>query len=450
MISHAEKLPRIIKFTVVFIASFLICLLITGVYVKNKNNMEQAQIEQLVLTYSNKVSTVLTKLLYKTQVLSALVIQNNGEIEDFNRVAASIIDDPSIRNVILAPDGIVSDVYPLEGNEAVIGLNYFLEGAGNKEAIDAKTTGQLVLGGPFTLVQGGQALVGRLPVFTKAHNQEAEFWGLVSVTLNYPEALESAELNQLKTQGFAYEIWRINPDDGNRQIIASSDYDYNHSAPYVEMPLSLLNAEWSFRLSPIRMWYQYPETWIFTLIGLILSFLIGFLVLHNHDLISMRNELEDLTYNDPLTGIMNRRGIFRYLEQMILESEKHFILCYMDLDKFKLINDTHGHLAGDMALKHFAQSIKKQLKHRELAARIGGDEFLIVFPDTVEICKIDSFFQQLKKNLDSCPDRNNNIDLVFSVGYAVFPDDGATLDELIAAADHAMYQEKAACHSCTK
>lgn len=93
----------------------------------------------------------------RQEILSALVIQSDGEVKDFESVAATIVDDPAIRNVILAPAGIVSHVYPLKGNERVLGLNYFLEGEGNREAVMAKKFGQLVLGGLFNLVQGGQA-----------------------------------------------------------------------------------------------------------------------------------------------------------------------------------------------------------------------------------------------------------------------------------------------------
>jgi len=123
-------------------------------------------------------------------VLSALVIQNDGEIENFKQVAAIIIDDPAILNVLIAPSGVVSDVYPLQGNEAVIGLDFFGEGAGNKEAVMAKETGQLVFGGPFDLVQGGQALVGRLPVWIDMPDGNNAFWGLVSVTLKFPQILD--------------------------------------------------------------------------------------------------------------------------------------------------------------------------------------------------------------------------------------------------------------------
>lgn len=190
MISHNIK--RILSFVVVFCIAMLLSVLVTFAYTQNKIKLEHSQMQQVATTSATKVGNVLSKLLYKTQVLSALVIQNDGEIRDFERIAATIVDDPSIKNIILAPNGVVSSVYPLAGNEQVVGLNYFTDKDGNKEAMLAKITGKLILGGPFNLVQGGQALVGRLPVYLTNAQGEKSFWGLVSVTLNYPQALEAA------------------------------------------------------------------------------------------------------------------------------------------------------------------------------------------------------------------------------------------------------------------
>lgn len=436
-----EKSKRWIGFLLVFSLSFALCLLVTTAYVRNKSNMEFAQMEQLVLTRANKINNVITKLLYKTQVLSALVIQNNGEIREFERVAATIVDDPAIRNVLVAPGGVVSHVYPREGNEKVLGFNYFTKSEGNQESIAAKERGQLVLGGPFHLVQGGQALVGRLPVYL-GERSEKDFWGLVSVTLNYPQALDGAELDQLKNQGFAYEIWRISPDTNARQIIAHSDYDYNRHARYVEKPMSILNADWYFRLSPIRNWYEYPETWIFTIAGLLISLLIASLVMHNCDLQRMKAELEDITYNDALTGTLNRRGVFQALEALLAEPQAHFTLCYIDLNQFKSINDTYGHNTGDQMLRQFAAVFMRRIQENHIFARIGGDEFIFICKEAEEA--VDAFFAQVRADLRQAVVEvpGGALTIAFSMGKASYPADGKTIDALIASADSEMYREK--------
>lgn len=401
--------------------------------------MERAQMEQLLLVNSNKVENVITKLLYKTQVLAALVIQNNGNIKEFEQVASIVVDDISIRNVILAPDGIVTHVYPLEENETVLGLNFFADGDGNKEAILARDQKQLVLGGPFNLIQGGQALVGRLPVYIKG-----KFWGIVSVTLNYPQVLAEAELDQLKTQGCAFEIWRISPDTKERQMIANSNYDYNARAPYVEKPLNILNASWFFRISPIRNWYEYTETWIFILFGCFVSFLVASLGTHNLELSKMRCNLEHLSYLDPLTGILNRRGILEKLEQLIKDHPKPFLLCYVDLNDFKQINDQYGHNVGDRVLNGFAQIVKRNLKQNHFFGRIGGDEFLILFKNESDIKKMERFlFTVAQECQDAVQNKEGKkISILFSTGTASYPQEAVTMDELICVADNKMYMQK--------
>lgn len=430
-------------FVLVFLSVFIICVVVTAGYVNNKSHMEYAQMNQLVLTKTNKINNVISKLLYKTQVLSALVIQNNGDIDDFERVAATIIDDPCIKNVILAPDGIVSNVYPMQNNEGVIGLDYFSKSEGNSEAIQARDTHSLVLGGPFNLIQGGQALVGRLPVYLPGAEGENKFWGIVSVTLNYPQVLDGAELSQLQDQGFAYEIWRISPDTDERQIISNSDYYYNKHARYVEQPVKIFNAEWYFRLSPIRNWYQYPETWIFTVVGMMVSLLIAFLVVYNHDLRQMKQELEKLTYCDPLTGILNRRGAFREIERLITGDSEKFTLCYLDLNKFKIINDCYGHNTGDSVLQQFVSVFERHINKNHVFARIGGDEFILLIKDSDQLDESLAFFDQIHHSFKQASDHaDHGIEIQFSVGMAFYPKDGVNADELIGVADRKMYEAK--------
>lgn len=441
-----EKLSRWSRFFVVFTFSLLVCLCIGASLVRSKQQLEQVQMERLVLTKANKLSEVLSKLLYKTQTLSVLVMQNNVEIKDFEQIAATIVDDPSIKNILIAPDGVVSHVYPMEENEEVIGLDYFSEGEGNLEAIQAKETGQLILGGPFNLVQGGQALVGRLPVYTEDEKHNKKFWGLVSVTLKYPQALEGAELAVLEDQGFAYELWRISPDTNERQVIASSSYKYSPNARYVEKQINIFNAVWYFRIAPIREWYQYAEAWLSIFLGLLISFLLAFLFLHNYDLNKVRRELENLSEKDALTGVLNRRGLFRILENLMHIEGQSFVLSYLDLNKFKDINDNYGHNAGDRVLQQFTFLLQKYANEKHLLARIGGDEFIVVFCgveyENRETIKefFDKVYAELEKPM--AINRIHNIQLSISMGQAHYPGDGRSIDELIAVADEAMYTIK--------
>lgn len=409
---------------------------------QRKFEVEHSKIEMIILNQSNKITNVLSKLLYKTQALASLIIQNNGEIVNFEKAAIAIVDDPAILNVLLAPNGIVKDVYPKEGNKAVLGLNFFSKGAGNKEAVQAKETGEMVLGGPFPLIQGGDAIVGRLPIFLNDENGNKNFWGLVSVTLKFPQALDGAELNTLSERGLGYEIWRISPDTDKRQVIAASPY-FNENTPFIEKQLKILNASWFFRVSPIKFWYQYIESWVYIFIAIIGSFLITALVQHARDLGRIRHQLEDIVYKDPLTGLLNRRGFFETLAAFI-KADKPFSLCYMDLNNFKFINDTYGHNIGDTVLIRFAEELQKNLQGiPNFFGRIGGDEFIVLLQSDISDEETAKLFEKIQTSLLSVKiAKDDDFRISFSIGIARYPDDGKDSDALIAIADKKMYTDK--------
>jgi len=257
-----------------FSVSLILCTFAGVMVVNGKINAEKLIMENLITEKSSRVSETLLEFMHKTQAVSVIALRNY-EQEVFEEAAAMIVDDPAILNILVAPNGIVTQVYPVKGNEAVIGLNFFSEGAGNREAIQAKETGELVIGGPFNAVQGGQVIVGRLPIFITESDGSGRFWGLVSVTLKYPQVMDGARLQEISSQGFDYEIWRVNPDNGERQIIISSYLTEKNNMPFIEKQLIIKNAEWNYRVYFRRSWYEYIETWLFVFMTLCVSFLVA-------------------------------------------------------------------------------------------------------------------------------------------------------------------------------
>ena len=420
-----------------FLLSVIFCSFLVGVSIRNKSEIERMTMEHLIMEKSIKIAEVVSKLLYKTQALSALVIQGDGAIVGFERVAATVADDPAILNILIAPGGVVSDVYPLAGNERLIGFDLLVtDDAGNAEARMAVERDQLVFGGPFNLMQGGRALVGRLPVWMTRGGVRS-LWGLVSVTLKYPQVLDGAGLGALEKQGFAYEIWRVNPDDGKRQIISSSSYDYNQGTRFIERHIPILNADWYFRVSPVFEWYQYPENWVLILMGLLISFMMAYIVQNNTVLREIRRRLERLVRTDVLTGALNRQGFLHALGELI-RAGGSFTLCYLDLNYFKHINDTYGHIVGDRALVAFSRKVCGCLDDGCTFGRMSGDEFVLICPGEGEVPWA-AINAEMEGALEAAGEL---ITLSFSKGCAIFPRDGVTADELISCADRRMYEEK--------
>ncbi|MEN6340411.1 MAG: histidine kinase [Clostridiaceae bacterium] len=233
-----------------FLLSLAVFSGITAYIELGRESREREQMKYIASTVSAQAYEELSSQLSKTKTLEAFVVQNNGGTEGFEKVARLLVTESTVRNVLLAPNGIVTDVYPLAGNESVIGHDLTGAGAGDKEAQAAIARGALIMAGPFSLVQGGMGIAGRLPVYL-----DGSFWGVVSVTLNYPAALEGiTSINSLAAQGFGCRLWRINPDTGEEQTILESgspvsDREYEYAFP-------IFNTEWVVTVFPLLPWYK--------------------------------------------------------------------------------------------------------------------------------------------------------------------------------------------------
>lgn len=150
----------------------------------------------------------------------------------------------------------------------------------------------------------------------------------------------------------------------------------------------------------------------------------------------VQTQRESLT--DALTGLNNRKAFLERAE-LLVESGQPFSIFFLDLDRFKSINDTYGHMAGDWYLRQFAREFQQQLSAEGTLYRIAGDEF--VFLCEKEPCT-DGMLTKIRGLSLHFSDPDISF-LGFSCGGAAFPADAGTLDELLTAADRRMYQSKA-------
>jgi diguanylate cyclase (GGDEF)-like protein len=150
-----------------------------------------------------------------------------------------------------------------------------------------------------------------------------------------------------------------------------------------------------------------------------------------------RSEIQAAT--DPLTGLLNRRSVEDRIYALMRE-DRPFALAMCDLDNFKLLNDTHGHEAGDRALRLFASTLKSALRPADHAARYGGEEFLLVFPD----CSVDAAIaavERLREELALNVNGGGTPPFTASFGVADLRH-GSTLDEMMKHADDALLLAK--------
>jgi diguanylate cyclase (GGDEF)-like protein len=149
---------------------------------------------------------------------------------------------------------------------------------------------------------------------------------------------------------------------------------------------------------------------------------------------------------DLLTDIHNRFSLGKHLETQIEEARRNagiFGLIYIDLDKFKQVNDAYGHHAGDLYLQEVARRIKQQLRTQDLFARLGGDEFAVLLPTVRNRAGVDEISTRLKHCFDDpFTLEGHTLQGSASFGIALYPEDGSTGDGLLNVADAAMYQAK--------
>jgi len=164
------------------------------------------------------------------------------------------------------------------------------------------------------------------------------------------------------------------------------------------------------------------------------------------DRIKKVEQLEHLAHYDYLTKIPNRYLLLDRIKHLISRSKRDkssFTLLYIDLNNFKDFNDTRGHAFGDQVLIAVASCLKKTIRDSDTIARIGGDEFVVLLENTsdkVEISKIvDALTKPANKPLII---NNEEINMSYSIGIAIYPEDGVTTDALLAVADKAMYKCK--------
>lgn len=162
-------------------------------------------------------------------------------------------------------------------------------------------------------------------------------------------------------------------------------------------------------------------------------------------------QIEQLAYFDPLTELPNRALLNDRLKQGIVQAVRHKLwlsVFFLDLDRFKILNDTLGHFAGDLLLQNVAKRLKSCVRESDTVARFGGDEFVILLTDFVDEQSAALHSAEIaKKILDVLSQpfdlSGNQFITSGSIGFTLFPKDGSSVDELIKNADTAMYQAKA-------
>jgi diguanylate cyclase (GGDEF)-like protein len=186
---------------------------------------------------------------------------------------------------------------------------------------------------------------------------------------------------------------------------------------------------------------------LFLLTGTTLALLIRRLRNRSLSLQAREAEVHHLAMHDQLTGLRNRAAFNRRLDQLLAKAkgEDRLAVLYLDLDRFKQVNDTLGHPTGDELIRQFANRVNEIVRSHDIVARIGGDEFVIALAQVRSLADVEDICRRIIASVNQPFDIDgNHINVGVSIGVALSPVDGTSRIELTRKADIALYHAKAA------
>ena len=177
----------------------------------------------------------------------------NLDENTFSELAEKIPnEDGVIKAFELAPEGIVTDIYPKQENERAFGLDMLQEHERKKDAVVARDSGKYTIGGPYLLKQGGTGALLLNPVYQDNNSDKGEFWGFVILVIDWNRFIDEINLDYLSDADFCYRIWTYDRDSSDRIILAESQGDMPDNILTVECAVP--NNTWYFDIIPSEGW----------------------------------------------------------------------------------------------------------------------------------------------------------------------------------------------------
>ncbi|MDH5265451.1 MAG: PAS domain S-box protein, partial [Betaproteobacteria bacterium] len=206
---------------------------------------------RLAAEHADALQQRIYRALSSTDALAALIEQGGGNLQVFESAARGLLPRyPGVSALQVAPGGVIAASVPLAGNEKAIGHDLLSDPRRNREAFNAVQMRRLTLAGPFELMQGGTAVVGRLPLFVAGPPER--FWGFCTAIIRIDDLLEGGRFRDLARKGFEFELSRVHPDTGERHVFAGA------ARPGGPVPVThdfdVPNGRWTLGIAPRDGW----------------------------------------------------------------------------------------------------------------------------------------------------------------------------------------------------
>ena len=428
---------RFIVPVVVFILGM--CALIGTIYVVGESQEQQNRTNAKLnaMTYTERIYGELMEGIGVTDTLKQVVISGDGNINKFYDIAENMMDD-SIQSIQIAPNGVVNEIYPEDLNESgkIDLINDSDRGEISRYARDNDT---VIMQGTFELKQGGYGIAVRNPVYLENENGQKSFWGFTIVILKVPEIF-SESVEALSNFGFKYSLQKCaSPWDDTYERVYGSKKELNNPVIY---DFDVYRDKWRLEILPKSGFYNNSNLIYMFIGGVIIVLLLTGLTVALISINENRKLFKKLAVTDTLTGICNRLGFNRQVEQYMRQNpQKHCVVAMLDIDDFKLVNDVYGHAAGDGVLQKLAESMKQYFSKDVILGRNGGDEFSIFMPDCTAV-EVKPFLKKFTEETRNFYCKGEAHTFTISLGFAEYPVLADDCSKLMRCADMALYAVK--------
>lgn len=429
------------KKTIVPLIVFLVGICLLSIFTYNTNvqiQKDRRTIAKLnVETYGQRIENDIENGIETTDTLKQVLINGNGQIINFSKIAENLMSY-SVQSVQLAPNGVVTEIYPEEGNEAGK-IDLLKDSKRGKISNYAKDHNITIIQGPIKLKQGGSGLVVRNPIYLEDENGQEYFWGFTIVILRVPEIFEDST-NALSKFKYNYRLSREASVLDKKYVEVDANCD--KMIRPVTYNLTVGKEKWKLEIMPRAGWSNSTTLYLIFFGGLSLVLLLTEIIRVLFLLDERRVELKELAHKDGLTKLYNRYGFDEMAEKMIKKDpEAYYVAALLDVDDFKLINDMYGHAYGDKALISLAENMRKFFPSSTLLGRNGGDEFCILLPNcTME--EVKESLIEFTKTPKTFSYKGQTYSFCISLGYAEYPNNAIERSQLMRCADTALYEVK--------
>ena len=239
---------------IVGLITFLAAVFISAFLLYNMEKDEKITGKYMAQITEKRVRARLDQYIMLSDLLGNYISAGENLDENtFSELAEKIPnEDGVIKAFELAPKGIVTDIYPKQGNEGAFGLDMLQEHERKKDAILARDSGKYTLGGPYQLKQGGKGALLFNPVYQDNNSEQGEFWGFVILVIDWDRFIAEINLDYLSDADFCYRIWTYDRGSSDKIILAESQDDMPDNILTVECTVP--NNTWYFDIIPSGGW----------------------------------------------------------------------------------------------------------------------------------------------------------------------------------------------------